>query len=155
EEPSGFRPILIGGQRVEVVEAVRDHQAAHAALPVEARQGVGVVDQAGCAPQRPPEFIHDAEELSPRRESLLGEDGGGVHYAEGVGPDTQHGRGDELVPGGGDVRDVHRYCRGVQVDWGGGRVVEDSFQAAFAQQGEGGDQFVDAALVVRFAGGAG
>jgi hypothetical protein len=105
-----------------------DHQRSHSALAVEPGERVGVVDQAGRSAQCAPQFVHDAEELPPRGQVLVGEHGGGVDHPERVGPGAEHRRGDELVTGGGHVGDVYGHGWGVQVDRGGGGLVEHAFE---------------------------
>ncbi len=50
-----------GGQRVQVGQGVGHHDAGHPLGPVQPGQGVGVLDQPGCAAQRAPQLVHHAQ----------------------------------------------------------------------------------------------
>jgi len=154
-ETGRLSPVLLGSQRLQVTQTVGDHQGGHAALPVEAGQRVGVLDQAGRAAQGPPQLVHHRQVAAPRRESPVGGHRGRVNQPEPVAPGAQHRRGDQSVAGGGDVADVHRHRRGGQIDRAGGRPVEHPLEAALAQQAERERQPVDALVVVAGAGGPG
>src|SRR5690242_2662577 len=80
--------------------------------------------------------------------AVVGQGGVGVDEAVAIGPDAEHA-------GGGDPADVDRHGGCGQVDRGGGGAVEDAGEAAFAEQGEGGDEVVDAAAVLASGAGAG
>ena len=75
---------------------------AHALGAVQAGQGVGVLDKAGGAAQRPPQLVHDGHVGTARGE--VGQRGCGVGDAEAVCPGAQHRGGEQLVadpdPGG-------------------------------------------------------
>ena len=62
-------------QGVEVGEGVGDHDVGHALGPVEAGEGVGVLDQAGRAAQRAPQFVHHPEVGPARAAAEVGERG--------------------------------------------------------------------------------
>ena len=142
-EPARFRPVLGGGEGVEVGERVGDHNAGHALGPVEPGEGVGVLDQARRAAQSAPQLVHHRQIRPPRPGPQIRQRGGGVDAAEPVAPGAQHRRGQQLVPGRLDRRDVHRHGRGVQVDRLGGGAVEHPGQRPGAQQVQGEHQISD------------
>ena len=63
---AGLGPIGLGGQRVEVVEGVGDLERHDAAVPAQAGDPVGALDQAGRHPQRPPQLVLDLHHIPPR-----------------------------------------------------------------------------------------
>ncbi|WP_396781510.1 DUF6000 family protein [Microbispora sp. H10830] len=136
-ETPGLGPVLLCGQRVQIRQRMRDHHRRHALGPVQPRQRVGVLDQAGRAAQRPPQLVHHAQPGAARRQAEPAQRGAGVDHGERVRPGGQHRGGKQLVAGRADPGDVDGDRRRGQVQRAGGRPVEHPGQRPGAQQVEG------------------